>query len=134
MLTFTSEDSSFTATCLFLLLLSLSANIAQGQGLEITVPRVINPPVIDGTVDDLEWSKARVVQVDIEVDPGDNIEAAVTAQALLMEDGEKIYVAFKAQDPDPDQIRGFYEDRDSGWDGDYMGIILDTFNYERRAF
>ncbi len=134
MLTFASRDSSFTATYLFSLLISLSANIAQGQGLEITVPRVTKPPVIDGTVEDLEWGKARVVQVNIEVDPGDNIKAAVTAQALLMEDGEKIYVAFIAQDPDPDQIRGFYEDRDSGWDGDYMGIILDTFNDERRAF
>ena len=108
--------------------------MTHGQGLEIAVPRITTPPVIDGIVDQLEWSEARVIQVNIEVDPGDNIKAAVTAQALLMEDGEKIYVAFKAQDPDPDQIRGFYEDRDSGWDGDYMGIILDTFNDERRAF
>ena len=33
------------------------------------------------------------------------------------------------------QVRfAVYEDRDSGWNGDYMGIMLDTFNDEKRAF
>ena len=134
MLTCTFKRFNLGVISPFLVLITLSSPLTHGQGLEIAVPRITTPPVIDGIVDQLEWSEARVIQVNIEVDPGDNIKAAVTAQALLMEDGEKIYVAFKAQDPDPDQIRGFYEDRDSGWDGDYMGIILDTFNDERRAF
>ena len=60
--------------------------------------------------------------------------AEVEAQALLMEDGEVLYVAFIALDPDPDQIRAFYRDRDSMWNDDWVAIILDTFNDERRAF
>jgi len=78
-----------------LVLITLSSPVTHGQGLEIAVPRITTPPVIDGIVEQLEWSKARVIHVNIEVDPGDISMAAVTAQALLMEDGEKIYVASK---------------------------------------
>ena len=113
---------------------TLSPTLESAQRLEVEIPRITAIPIIDGSIEEDEWQKAAAIQVNIEVDPGDNIEAEVTAQALIMEDGQTIYVAFRAHDPDPSQIRGFYEDRDSGWDGDYMGIILDTFNDERRAF
>ena len=116
------------------LVATLSPTLESAQRLEVEIPRITAIPIIDGSIEEDEWQEAAAIQVNIEVDPGDNIEAEVTAQALIMEDGQTIYVAFRAQDPDPSQIRGFYEDRDSGWDGDYMGIILDTFNDERRAF
>ena len=116
------------------LVATLSPTLESAQGLEIEIPRITAIPIIDGSIEEDEWQEAATIQVNIEVDPSDNIQAEVTAQALIMEDGQTIYVAFRAQDPDPSQIRGFYEDRDSGWDGDYMGIILDTFNDERRAF
>ena len=51
-----------------------------------------------------------------------------------MEDGEVLYVAFIALDPEPNKIRAFYRDRDSMWDDDWVAIVLDTFNDERRAF
>ena len=116
------------------LVATLSPTLESAQRLEVEIPRITAIPIIDGSIEEDEWQEAAAIQVNIEVDPGDNIEAEVTAQALIMEDGQTIYVAFRAHDPDPSQIRGFYEDRDSGWDGDYMGIILDTFNDERRAF
>ena len=116
------------------LVATLSPTLESAQRLEFEIPRITTIPIIDGSIEEDEWQEAAAIQVNIEVDPGDNTEAEVTAQALIMEDGQTIYVAFRAQDPDPSQIRGFYEDRDSGWDGDYMGIILDTFNDERRAF
>ena len=116
------------------LVATLLPTLESAQRLEVEIPRITAIPIIDGSIEEDEWQEAAAIQVNIEVDPGDNIEAEVTAQALIMEDGQTIYVAFRAQDPDPSQIRGFYEDRDSGWDGDYMGIILDTFNDERRAF
>ena len=116
------------------LVATLSPTLESAQRLEVEIPRITAIPIIDGSIEEDEWQEAAAIQVNIEVDPGDNIEAEVKAQALIMEDGQTIYVAFRAHDPDPSQIRGFYEDRDSGWDGDYMGIILDTFNDERRAF
>ena len=51
-----------------------------------------------------------------------------------MEDGEVLYVAFIAQDHDPSQIRARYRDRDTIWDDDWVAVVLDTFNSERRAY
>ena len=98
------------------------------------IPRVNTEPRIDGQIDQGEWSQATRIPVNIETNPNDNVPAEVEAQALLMEDGEVLYVAFIALDPDPDQIRAFYRDRDSMWNDDWVAIILDTFNDERRAF
>jgi hypothetical protein len=98
------------------------------------IPRVDLKPRIDGQIGQEEWSQATRIPVNIETNPNDNVPAEVEAQALLMEDGEVLYVAFIALDPDPDQIRAFYRDRDSMWNDDWVSIVLDTFNDERRAF
>lgn len=117
------------------LFLLVTAHKVIGQtSVKAEIPRISERPTIDGIVETLEWESAVRIPVNIEVEPRDNVAADVSADALIMEDGEIIYVAFIANDPDPKQIRGFYQDRDNGWDGDFMGIILDTFNDERRAF
>jgi len=117
------------------LFLLVTAHKVVGQTtINVEIPRISERPTIDGIVETSEWESAVRIPVNIEVEPRDNVAADVSADALIMEDGEIIYVAFIAKDPDPEQIRGFYQDRDNGWDGDFMGIILDTFNDERRAF
>lgn len=103
------------------------------SGNNFQIPRVSSAPVIDGSVNESVWELAERIPVNIEVEPGDSIPAEVDAYALLMEDGDNLYVAFIAEDPDPEQIRAFYQDRDSAWSHDWMAIILDTFNDERRA-
>jgi hypothetical protein len=112
----------------------LVPGLGQAQDYNYVIPRITTTPDIDGNVEAAEWQQATVIDVDIEFQPGDAIEAAVGARGLLMEDGEVLYVAFIADDPDPDQIRAFYRDRDTVWDDDWVGIVLDTFNDERRAY
>ncbi len=98
------------------------------------IPRVTTAPAIDGELQSGEWQQAFRVTIDVETEPGENIPAPVETEALLMEDGETLYVAFIAQDPDPEQIRAFYRDRDRLWDDDFVAVVLDTFNDERRAY
>ncbi|MEQ8315686.1 MAG: DUF5916 domain-containing protein [Gammaproteobacteria bacterium] len=98
------------------------------------IPRVTSRPDIDGALAEGEWADAITVAITVETEPGENIPAPVDTEALLMEDGETLYVAFIAQDPEPGQIRAFYRDRDRLWDDDWVGIVLDTFNDERRAY
>lgn len=106
---------------------------AQSQA-DYSIPRVEAVPRIDGQIDPGEWSQATRIPVNIETDPNNNTPAEVETEAFLMEDGERLYVAFIAKDPDPSQIRAFYRDRDSMWNDDWVAIILDTFNDQRRAF
>ena len=111
-------------------LLTHPAVIAQG----LTIPRVSNAPLIDGRLGVAEWSQATRVQLDTEFSPTDGIPARVKTEALIMEDGDSLYVAFRAQDPNPGAIRAFFRDRDQIGGTDFAGIALDTFNDEARAF
>lgn len=130
-----SHPSVKLSACLLLLVcLALPAVPLHAQSSDYNIPRVSVEPRIDGQIDQGEWSQATRIPVNIETAPNENIPAEVSAEALLMEDGEILYVAFIAKDPEPDQIRAFYRDRDSMWDDDWVAIILDTFNDERRAF
>ena len=51
-----------------------------------------------------------------------------------MEDGSRLLVAFDARDPNPKSIRAYLRDSDTAWNDDFVGIVIDTFNDERRAF
>ncbi len=118
-----------------LLLIGTLSSGALAQSLSsYDIPRVNSAPRIDGQIGQGEWSQATRIAVNIETDPNNNIPAEVEAEALLMEDGEVLYVAFIALDPEPELIRAFYRDRDSLWNDDWVAIVLDTFNDERRAF
>jgi len=107
---------------------------AQSTIIDYPIPRISVIPVIDGVVDALEWSEAHRIPVNIETNPGENIPAPVNADAFIMEDGENLYVAFLAHDPDIAAIRAYYRDRDNTGNHDRVGIVLDTFNDQRRAY
>lgn len=89
---------------------------------------------IDGIMDDTAWADAIRVSIDIETRPGENTPAPVDTVAYLIEDGESLYVAFDAKDPEPHKIRAYLRDRDSAWNDDFVGIVIDTYGDERRAF
>ena len=102
---------------------------------EVTeLPRTSDSITIDGKLIEAAWNQAVRIDLEVEYDPGENVAAPVATRAFLIEDGENLYVAFEADDPDPNAIRAFLRDRDSAWGDDHVGIVLDTFNDERRAF
>lgn len=99
-----------------------------------TIPHVASAPEIDGEVNAAEWAQATRVELDTEFAPTDGLAARVRTEAFIMEDGDALYVAFIAHDPNPDAIRAFYRDRDGIGGTDFAGIALDTFNDKARAF
>ena len=98
------------------------------------LPHTSDDITIDGVMDEAAWQQAVKIKIDIETRPGDNIPARVATVAYLLENGESLYVAFDARDSEPEKIRAYLRDRDTAWDDDFVGIILDTYNDERRAF
>lgn len=98
------------------------------------VPRTDAEITIDGVVDEAAWAEAAVINVDIETRPGENTPASIKTVAYLIEDGKSLYVAFDAKDPEPEKIRAYLRDRDSAWNDDFVGIAIDTYGDERRAF
>jgi len=98
------------------------------------LPKLSGAIEIDGVLGDGEWSDAVRVELDIETNPAENQPAAVKTTVYVVEDGQNLFVAFDARDPNPAAIRAYLRDRDSAWPDDHVGIVLDTYNDERRAF
>ncbi len=99
------------------------------------IPHVAKREVkLDGVLDDEVWTHALVVELAFETYPRENGPAPVATKAYLVEDGSRLLVAFDARDPDPKSIRAFLRDSDTAWNDDFVGIVIDTFNDERRAF
>ena len=98
------------------------------------IARAVAPVKIDGILDDPAWQTAVRLPVDLEWQPGDNVQAPVETTAYVTYDDGHIYVAFDARDPDPGRIRAHLDDRDLPFQDDTVGFFLDTFNDERRGF
>jgi len=107
---------------------------ATAQAESIDLPRTAGKIVVDGVLSEDAWRDATRVELRFEIQPGENIRARVKTVAYLMEDGANLYIGFAASDPDPSKIRAYLRDRDSAYDDDYVGIIIDTYNDGRRAF
>jgi Domain of unknown function (DUF5916)/Carbohydrate family 9 binding domain-like len=97
------------------------------------IPRVESEIKIDGVLDEEAWEKALQVKVDVEIDPRRNHPAPVATLAYLAYDDDHLYAAFRAHDPEPAAIRATLADRDTTFNDDFVGLMLDTFNDDRRA-
>lgn len=89
---------------------------------------------VDGHLNDPGWAGATRVTTFYEVEPGDSTPPPVPTEALVTYDKHNIYVAFECTDPSPEEIRAHLEDRDSAFQDDFAGIMIDTFNAQRRGY
>lgn len=89
---------------------------------------------IDGTLDDEAWKGALVIVLNYETSPSENTPPPVRTEAYLIHNNGHLYVGFKAFDPEPAAVRAHLSDRDDIPGDDTVGILLDTFNDELRAF
>ncbi len=97
------------------------------------VPRFEAAPIIDGQLDDDVWRTAAVFKDFYQTDPGDNIAPSRPTEVLLGYDSKFLYIAFHAFD-EPASVRATLAKRDEIFDDDYVGVLLDTFNDQRRAY
>ncbi len=98
------------------------------------VPLLENTNIkIDGYMDEDAWQHALLIPLEWETSPAENIPAQVKTEAFLLDTGNTLVIGFRAEDPEPDKIRAFLRDRDSSYSDDFVGVVLDTYNDERRA-
>ena len=85
-----SYTPSLISLCVGAFLIIMSRLAAAQTASDLNIPRITNPPTIGGVVEANEWKEATRIPVNIEVEPGDNLEGQVFAEALLMENGEAL--------------------------------------------
>jgi len=125
-----SSCSLFLAALVFLhnINIAVAAKVKLNQ---LDIPYSPLTAKVDGDVTDDIWQKALTVDLDIVNFPWNNLPSPVKTQAKIVENGEYIYIAFIASDPEPEKIKGFLADRDSRWGDDLVGIKFDTQNNRR---
>jgi len=112
---------------------------ARGQtalsGETIRITRATGHITIDGSLSDEAWRSATRIDKWYETNPGDNSEPKVRNVGYLTYDDQFFYAAFEFEDPNPQQMRAPYADRDNIGNGfnDYGGIIIDAGNTGRTA-
>lgn len=89
---------------------------------------------IDGNLDEPQWAKATPIELIVETSPNENTPAPVKTFAYAMTDGDTLYFAFDARDPDASAIRANLTDRDNAWGDDMIGIKLDPSGQGRLAY
>ena len=92
------------------------------------IPRARSPIVVDGDLSDAAWAGAWRKDLAFEIRPGENVAPAARTEVLVTFDDEAVYFAFRAFDPD------HVSDRDDLGSDDWVGVVLDTFNDQRRNF
>ena len=100
----------------------------------VEVRKAASPIRVDAQLDEAAWSEATPIPIAWEWDPADNAPAPVETTALVTFDENKLYAAFRARDPQPKKIRARYQERDSGGGDDMVGLYIEPFNDDRRAY
>jgi hypothetical protein len=110
------------------------ADVVSSRAVSLAIPHSTDLVEIDGVLDDAIWRAALALPLTIETYPRENQTPEVETIAYLVENGDQLLIAFDARDPEPESIRAYLRDRDAAFNDDFVGVVLDTFNDERRAF
>ncbi|MCK5058620.1 MAG: carbohydrate binding family 9 domain-containing protein [Candidatus Aminicenantes bacterium] len=98
------------------------------------IPKVTSKVKVDAVLSEAVWQEALKMELNYEVRPGENIKPPVRTEVLLAYSKTHLYIAFRAYDPQPSEIRATVHDRDRlGTDG-WVAVILDPFNDSRRTY
>jgi Domain of unknown function (DUF5916) len=93
-----------------------------------------SPLTLDGRTDEALWDEALSLPLSFETSPGENVAPPVHTVLKMTYSRDALLIAFLADDPDPQMIVANLADRDTPFDDDYVGLVLDTFNDQRRGF
>jgi hypothetical protein len=104
--------------------------------LEVRTPSVESAGVdIDGRLEDAVWAQAALLDGFTQFDPVEGSEASQRTEVMVIVDSDAIYFGIRAFDEDPSGIRATLAARDSYiFSDDYIRVVLDTFNDQRRAY
>ncbi|MBD0850030.1 DUF5916 domain-containing protein [Maribacter arenosus] len=91
------------------------------------------PPIIDGVLDDISWNIVDWENDFIESRPDENTAPSNQTRFKLTYDQKFIYVGIHCLDSEPEKIVKRLSRRD-GFDGDWVGIFIDSYHDKRTAF
>jgi hypothetical protein len=114
-------------------LLVLGVSSAWAEAPSVRIVRVSEPPVIDRYLDGKTTPPGVKITGFMQREPGDNVPVSQPTDAYLSYDEKQLYVVFVCKD-DPSKIRARLTKREAIGGDEFVGIILDTYHDQRRAY
>ncbi len=109
--------------------------VVEGRGSPtFSIPRIDEPVVVDGRLDEPAWSQATRLTGFSEYRPVDSQPASERTEVLIWYSPSALLIGIIAHDSEPGSVRATVADRDNLDRDDSVRIFLDTFNDRRRAF
>jgi hypothetical protein len=87
---------------------------------------------IDGELDETDWAAAEPITAFVQRDPDEGAAPTHRTEARVLFDSEAVFIAVKAFDSDPDQIKAFLTRRDVNSSSDWIRVVIDSY-YDRRT-
>lgn len=104
--------------------------------LDVAIPRIDRPDIrIDGRLDEAVWQQAALLNDFTQYEPVENIPATEATEVYVFFSSDAIYFGIRALDREPALIQARLGERDrSATNDDWVRILLDTFDDQRRAY
>ena len=98
--------------------------------------RTLEPPTLDGVLEDAEWGRATVIDEFVQQEPSEGDPATERTIVHLMYDEQALYVGVEAHDSIPNGVIATEMRRDSRQllDEDNFQLIFDTFHDSRSGY
>jgi hypothetical protein len=96
-------------------------------------PHVSGAPEIDGSLDEALWTQAAVLDSFTHSRPVEGVRDSLGTIAMVMYDDQNLYIAFHASDSRT-EVQAPIVPRDQIWQGDWVGVSIDTYNDQQRSF
>jgi len=125
--------ANFCIIALIITFCFISQAIGETQPRSVEAVKTLDPPQIDGKLDDPCWQEAPKATDFID----QFFDTAVEDQtiAYVLYDDENIYIAFQCFDSQPDKILARETKRDSGMgDDDFVAFCIDPFHAHQFAY
>ena len=103
--------------------------------LDVAAPVLASPDIsIDGRLDEVAWERAAILTGFSQYEPVEGTPASEQTTVRMIVTEDALYFAIRAEDSSGG-VRATLTQRDGyGRSDDYVRVILDTFNDQRRAY
>lgn len=113
-----------------------AAYVGSVGSIQVRTPHVGSPGIeVDGRLDEPEWDAAARLEGFTQYDPVEGRPATQRTEVRVFRSDEALYFGIRAHDDEPEAIRAVLSQRDKhSGSNDYVRILLDTFDDQRRAY
>lgn len=112
----------------FIFLLLYSSELTGQEKKQLIASRFIQPPKIDGRLDDSCWMKASEAVDFVQIEPYNGLPPIFSTRVLVGYDDFALYIGARLYDSCPDSISLELHERDNMGLADYFEVILDPFD------